>query len=172
MAASGEKYTTAAAAVARPPRPAPHFRAVCFGCRKDIAAGNGVIHVSYDEIERVERARGAVKEQRLAKASAEGRTSTPADLVTAEELLAASMAAGWQVHCDDCNPHNADGCGGCYWFEVERCLTWAQLVDWTAHLAEKSWLEATDWMGFIRDVAHRSSEVGLICHPSDRYEDA
>ncbi|GAA2580983.1 hypothetical protein GCM10010399_08440 [Dactylosporangium fulvum] len=150
MAASGEKYTTAAAAVARPPRPANHLRAVCFGCRKDIAAGNGVIHVSYDEIERVERARAAAEEQRLAKASSEGGTRVAADLVTAKELLAASMAAEWQVHCDDCNPHNADGCGACYWFEVERCSTWAQLVEWTAQLAEKSWLPATNWMSFIR----------------------
>ena len=37
-----------------------------------------------------------------------------------------------------------------YWIDVERCRYYWQLLDWSAHLMEKSWLEQTDWNEFLR----------------------
>jgi len=38
---------------------------------------------------------------------------------------------------------------------------------------EKAWVPtSTNWLDFIRATAEASSDVGLICHPSDRYQDA
>ncbi|ALL85856.1 hypothetical protein AD017_32435 (plasmid) [Pseudonocardia sp. EC080619-01] len=92
---------------------------------------------------------------------------------TGADLVDRPRTVRWQVHCDACNPHTGIACEGCYWFAVERCTTWVQLVEWTARLLEKSWvLEATNWTTFIRNAAHRNVEVGLICHPDDRYRDA
>jgi len=39
---------------------------------------------------------------------------------------------------------------------------------------EAGWLlgvPATDWSQFIRDAAQGNGQVGLICHPDDRYQD-
>ena len=143
MAASGEKYTT----VARQSRPASNLRAVCFGCHKDIPAGGGVIHVLHADIAWRERALASVRERRESRVR-DGEIRVTASMFTADEMVAEALRkAEWQVHCDDCNPHNSDGCSGCYWFAVERCFTWAQLTEWTVHLSEKSWLRETDWMG-------------------------
>jgi hypothetical protein len=165
MAESGANYTRAARASRQ--RPAGNLRAVCFACRKDIAPGGGVIHIAMNEVMRVEQAQTAEREMLRTKA-ADGIPP----IVTVAELRAQPVEVAWQVHCDSCNPHRPGGCAGCYWFAVERCSTWAQLVHWTAHLSEKGWLSATDWMTFIRAIAEQTSDVGLVCLPTDRYEDA
>lgn len=171
MVASGENYTRAAHTAAT--RSAGNLRAVCFTCREDIPPGGGVIHISHHEVDQVLQARAAVRERQAAKAAAEGRTGLAAQVLTLNELLEGPEDARWQVHCDACNPHRDEGCAGCYWFGIQRCSTWAQLVEWTVHLSEKDWVHAaTNWMQFIRGAAHGHSEVGLICHPADRYKDA
>ncbi|ALL79502.1 hypothetical protein AD006_30160 (plasmid) [Pseudonocardia sp. EC080610-09] len=120
----------------------------------------------------------AVREGRAARAAAAGQTgSIAAGSYTVTELLDLPDPVVWQVHCDACNPHTdtATGlaCEGCYSFGVERCATWAQLVDWTAHLMDKPWvIEATNSAEFIRAAVHADSEVGLLCRPEERYRDA
>lgn len=43
-----------------------------------------------------------------------------------------------------------------YHFDVERCRTAYDLLEWTAHLSEKEWvIESTDWFEFIRRVARQ-----------------
>lgn len=125
MAETGDSYTRSARAVSH--KQARRLRAVCFSCRRDIPAGGGVIHIRHDEVYAVERANRAARERRLARAAAEGKTDLKADILTLEELDEENQQALWHVHCDACNPHQ-DHCGGCYWFETERCQTWAQLV--------------------------------------------
>jgi hypothetical protein len=169
MAESGTNYTRAANAVVRPAR---HLRAVCFTCRQDIPAGGGVVHISHADVYRIERANAAARDARLARVAAEGRNDFEAEIIDFDELRAEHQEAEWQVHCDGCNPHRDDGCAGCYWFAVERCATWAQLVHWSAHLLEKDWVRATNWLDFIRATSERTSDVGLVCHPADRYWDA
>lgn len=80
--------------------------------------------------------------------------------------------AKWHVHCDACNPHEDEYepgvyCGGCYWFAVDRCRTWAQLIDWTAHLSEKDWLRSTNWPDFIRAIAHGTPGAGFVTEGPD-----
>jgi hypothetical protein len=167
MATSGESYSRAAHAATT--RAARHLRAVCFTCRKDIADGNGVIHIRHAEVARVEKEQAEATERRVEKATAEGRTGFAADVLTLSEFLDWPQDARWQVHCFACNPHRDDDCEGCYAIRVERCRTWAQLVEWTVHLSEKEWVgAATNWMEFIRAVALGSSPVGLLCDPADR----
>lgn len=176
MSATGDSYTRTAR-TSTPTRPGHNLRAVCFECREDVPARGGVIHVLQREVSQFERDLIAARERRVARAGAEDRPDIEAETYTWANLMDLPSRVGWQVHCDACNPHTDPGtgtaCEGCYWFGVERCATWAQLVDWTAHLAEKGWvLEATNWMEFIRAAAHGNAEVGLICHPGDRYRDA
>ena len=172
MATSGDSYTRAARTA--PVRTGRNLRAVCFTCRRDIPARGGVIHISHRDVQQVEQAQAAARERRLARAAAEGRTGIEAETTfTFVDLMDRPEPASWQVHCDDCNPHNDDDCSNCYWINVERCSTWAQLVEWTVHLSEKEWvLTATNWMQFIRAAAHGTAQVGLICDPADRYRDA
>lgn len=170
MAESGENFTRAANSVTV--KPARHLRAVCFTCNKDIPAGGGIIHISHYEVHQAERANLAAREARQARAVAEGRTGIEAEMVTFDELLEEHNEALWQVHCDGCNPHRDTGCQGCYWFAVERCTTWAQLVHWTAHLLKKDWVATTNWLDFIEAAAEGKAKNGLICHSADRYRDA
>ncbi|GAA4010668.1 hypothetical protein GCM10022247_36120 [Allokutzneria multivorans] len=169
MDKTGDNHTRAAHTASG--RPSVQLRAVCFTCRRNIPAGGGAIHIAMYEVQQVERARAAAQKQREAKAAEEGPLGggiSMADLLDESE----PEDAQWQVHCDECNPHRDDGCDGCYWFAVERCSTWAQLVEWTVHLAEKEWvLTATNWLQFIRATAHGESEIGLICRRADRYKD-
>lgn len=67
----------------------------------------------------------------------------------------------WQVHCNDCNPHPAteadeilagDWCQGCYWWSVDRCQTWAEVICWHEHLSEKNWFKDTDWPGLLEKL--------------------
>lgn len=167
MASSGENYSRAARSVPR--RPSRRLRAVCFTCRNDIPDGGGVIHILHREVSDVMQAQAMLRDQRAAKAEAEGR-SGDFEFLSVEELLADPEEAQWKVHCDACNPQQQKGCEGCYWFGVERCRTWAQLVDWTAHFFEKGWVAtATNWTEFIRGAARGTGSIGLICDPADRY---
>lgn len=130
---------------------------VCMGCRQPIPRGDrGVVHISHASIAYVQR------EWRDRDRFEDAWT--PIDLKT---LLGQPDPAMWMVHCDDCNPHPhphdpRSWCHGCYWFSVDRCRTWAQLIDWTAHLSQKDWLTATDWMDFIRRTAHGQATTGLV----------
>jgi hypothetical protein len=173
MITSGTSYTRAARTAAV--RAGRNLRAVCFTCREDIPDRGGVIHVRHRDVHEVEQAQAAAATRRAAKVAAEGRTGFAAETYDWEDLMDEYSAgsAAWQVHCNDCNAHKADDCTGCYWIAVERCRTWSQLVEWTVHLSEKTWvLEATNWMGFIRTAAHGRSQVGLVCDPADRYQES
>ncbi|MGW1643176.1 hypothetical protein [Streptomyces lavendulae] len=57
----------------------------------------------------------------------------------------------WQAHHARCDP--APG-GGAYDIPAAKIRSWEQLLDWTAHLMEKSWLSHTDWDDCLRGV-HR-----------------
>ena len=142
---------------------------MCCTSHPHIPAGGGVTHGRHAAVHRGEKARAEADERRAAKAAAEGRTGMAALLIDGAEFLNWPDDARWQVHCWGCNPHRDDDCDGCYVIRVERCRTWAQLVEWTAHVLEKEWVgAATNWTEFIRAVALGSSPVGLVCDPADR----
>lgn len=56
----------------------------------------------------------------------------------------------WRIHHRACDP---DPDATDYCIDVESARTHASLLDWTAHLLEKSWLRSTTWDDLIRDAA-------------------
>lgn len=59
-------------------------------------------------------------------------------------------AAKWHIYHEKCDP-SPDRYSD-YWFGVERCRTYAELINWTAHLMDKNWLVNTDWSTFLQRV--------------------
>lgn len=153
--------------------PSSPLTPICMACRVAIPPGdNGVIHI----VERTayaaaSRAREVEDRRTHARVEAELRGDFTRVMATYEMAMEEPAPIEWMVHCDSCNPHERDGvwCGGCYWFSVDRCKTWAQLIEWTCHLSEKDWLAATNWMDWIRRIAHGSVEVGLVAQSTDTY---
>lgn len=158
-------------APARDARPAPSsgLRVVCFDCQGDIRGERGVLHVYQPAVNRASQEAMRVREKRAAKAVDGIVVLSGADLFDWPESVA------WQVHCDDCNPHYDDEtdsyCNSCYWIHATRVRTWSRLVELTAHLSDKSWLEHTDWFDFIRKTALGTSPVGLVA-PADETGEA
>lgn len=124
--------------------------AICDRCRKPVEGSDGYIHVSYREIDRQRRERRHF--ERVA------RKRQVLSLVDLDEFPA---QARWQVHHDRCDPNRAHGC---YWFGVERCRTWPQLIEWTAHLMQKDWFCETDWEQVLSDAVH-GGKRRLVCDP-------
>lgn len=54
----------------------------------------------------------------------------------------------WAIHCEECE---SNACGYC--IASGQLRTYKDLVRWTAHLMEKSWLADTDWRFLLQDVA-------------------
>lgn len=131
------------------PSPRPPAREIvwlCQACGQPVTDGTGYIHVNHMEIAVAERAERDFM----------ARTTTPEghQSVTGEawhdalDLL--DTEARWQVHHGTCDPHPDSGD---YWFDVARARTHAHLLQRTAHLMEKRWLDVTDWAAFIRRAA-------------------
>ena len=59
----------------------------------------------------------------------------------------------WHRECDP-NPEAAT-----YWIEVDRIDTWAEVVEWTSHLAEKRWFHDTDWHTVMREALWRTERT-------------
>ena len=97
MATSGESYSRATHAVTR--RAATSTAGGVLHLSKDIADGNGVIHIRHAEVARVEKEQAEATERRVEKATAEGRTGSAADVLTLSEFLYRPQDARWQVHC-------------------------------------------------------------------------
>ncbi len=75
--------------------------------------------------------------------------SRDAEMVSLASLMLMPQPARWQVQCAGC-VHN---CCGCYSIDLRQCQTIYALVKWTAHLYEKNWFNATNWMGLLHRVA-------------------
>lgn len=60
----------------------------------------------------------------------------------------------WQVCCLEHAPVEGNP------YELNYPTEWAEWLDHTAHLMEKSWLKHTSWGGVLRDVAHRAMPNG------------
>ncbi|MEW6473029.1 MAG: hypothetical protein AB1679_12230 [Actinomycetota bacterium] len=113
----------------------------CDACGEPIADGEGYLEVSVTEANAV---RQAWKDARKAKQRESGCV-----VWSGGELAAMPDQAPWMAWHSRCDP-NPDGSG--YWFWVERCRTAAQLLDWTAHLAGKSWFKHTSWTSLLYGV--------------------
>ena len=112
---------------------------ICEACRKPVADGTGYIHVNMHDVGQAEHAVRAWAEKHGDKIGH-----------PLAEYLEWPDAVRWQAHHATCDPRPdaAD-----YWFGVERARTHAHLLNWTAHLMEKTWLEHTDWSELIDRMA-------------------
>ncbi len=61
-----------------------------------------------------------------------------------------SAPAPWRIAHFDCAPELG---AAVYSIELARASTPLQLLWWTAHLSEKTWLQDTTWMSCMRGVA-------------------
>jgi hypothetical protein len=137
------------------------FEWVCDGCGEPVADGKGHIEVYDGEAMRYEREELERRRDRSADRYA-GRQCDLAELtadppggpvdsarlafVSPSEINAPGQAH-WMVFHRGCDPRpDLDG----YGFSVEDCRTLEDLLDWNAHLAEKSWISFTDWHRFIQ----------------------
>lgn len=120
--------------------------ATCQKCGTRLGAGvGGILHVDISEVNRVEAAHREYE-----------RTHPRSRPIDALALMSLPDDARWRIECGNCTPADEG-----YAIEIERCMTWPDLVEWTAHLSEKTWLRYTNWFNFIRSVALGEPGAGL-----------
>lgn len=138
---------------------------ICVTCGTAIADGGGYLTVSQADVEthadhRIGRERESFREAEEAWQRAGAREGDWRLLprgVAVGEMLTWPRPAHWRaVHeSDQCDPRYANGAGVDYCVPVKEVRTWAGLLEWTAHLMEKTWLQDTDWEDFLRQTLQR-----------------
>lgn len=119
---------------------------ICERCEHSIADGGGTLWIDQSQVNRHER---EVRDWEAAQEAKAGKGSLL--MHSAEDIFSYPKAVPWSAHHSVCDP--ALGASA-YSIEVHRLRTWADLVHWTAHLMEKSWLAATDWSELLAGVAN------------------
>lgn len=107
---------------------------VCQTCGQKIEAG----HLGIDT--------AALAAYRAAMEEWETNHPDGADLM--DLVIGGPELVRWVTHCEECEPNT---CGYC--IEVAQLRTYKDLIKWTAHLMEKTWLADTDWRILLQDVA-------------------
>jgi hypothetical protein len=120
------------------------LNAFCDICNGLIADGEGSIWLRSADLVHAERVTTAREEGRHTK-QRDGSAASPG-----AQPSGLRETAEWNVTHSVCDP-GADA--AIYRFEVHQCRTWAGLVNWTAHLMEKSWLRHTDWIELLRSAS-------------------
>lgn len=130
----------------REPKPARMIiEWMCEVCGQFIKKGAGYIQCPTAELQRYEDEMAAWREEYPDKGPVDG--FAPVDWTA---LFAMPDKAHWTVVHRECDPlPDDDG----YWFGTERALSAIDLLQWTAHLMEKDWLDQTDWQRFIHVTA-------------------
>ncbi len=65
------------------------------------------------------------------------------------DLLAFPEEVRWQANHEECDPARD---GSHYRIPAFKLRTRADLLDWTAHVMEKTWLPSTDWRDLLREA--------------------
>jgi hypothetical protein len=114
----------------------------CAGCGQPITDGTGYVHIDLAAVGATRRA--------VAKWKTDHEGPDRPIVMSLAEYRDYPSRARWLTHHAACDPSpdSED-----YWFDVARAATHAQLLDWTAHLMGKIWLEHTDWANLIRTKA-------------------
>ncbi|MGW5497748.1 hypothetical protein [Streptomyces olivaceoviridis] len=124
---------------------------VCQGCGNRIADDAGYLWVDTGEVNTAQRAARAWEAQH----PADGERGL--DL---QDLLAYPDQVPWRSHHQRCD---SDRDGSHYRIPAAELRTRADLLDWTAHLMEKSWLRHTDWRDVLRE--NRNGGVRFAAQP-------
>lgn len=117
----------------------------CHTCRRAVAPRAGYLHIDKSRVNERQRSYEEGARARAAEAEHSGVQTW-----RATDLLAAADPVPWQVHHAGCDPEpdRIDYC-----IPLDRAQTHAQLLDWTAHLMGKRWIDVTNWADLIRRVA-------------------
>ena len=133
------------------------IEAYCEGCGNRITGKDGVVHARHRDINERQHIRETVEhEVDFCRYRDHSMCQHLSDQPIHSQSLTGFLAPGpedkiparvrWQVHCNDCNPHPSteageiiEGlwCEGCYWWSVDRCQSWADVIHWQRHLSEK-----------------------------------
>jgi hypothetical protein len=116
----------------------------CDECGKPIPDGEGYITVSYAEIHAYRQWHDEFDERQRIKANG-GLIS-----YCISELAGMPDPARWRCLHRSCDP-TPDSTD--YWIDIERIRTYPRLLEWTAHLLEKTWLQSTSWRSILRRAA-------------------
>ena len=119
---------------------------LCDVCGQPVKAKTGYLTVDSGRALRQYRDAEEREFYREVDARVDGRFA----LIDLAEMLTWPEPVQWQALHHDCDP---DPERGDYWFGVERVDSLAKLLDWSAHLMGKSWLDETDWDHLLRTVA-------------------
>lgn len=112
---------------------------VCDTCGSPMRAG--ALHIDLAQVTAARRERADWEKRKQ-----------DAEQVWALELLLLPDIPRWRVECNAC----CHDCAGCYSIDLAQCQSMFALVRWTAHLYEKTWFGATNWINFIRKVAQEN----------------
>ncbi|WP_284762820.1 hypothetical protein [Arthrobacter sp. efr-133-R2A-63] len=107
----------------------------CHYCKKSIRDGAGYVDVPGADVYRLEKAEQTWREDHPYGG-------------TLKELLGLPNPAAWVATHTKCDPHPEKGS---YRFDVAEARTTEDILDWTLHLMDKTWMEFTDWTDFIRN---------------------
>lgn len=121
----------------------------CDHCNRPINDHAGYIHVSYADIDRYDT---AVPEWKA-------KHQQPIDgliLTFASAYSDYPAAAQWTATHGICDP-NPDAHD--YWMSVERLRTYERLLEFTAHLMDKTWIDSTNWPKFLRRTIAANRKV-------------
>lgn len=124
----------------------PAIRWTCDQCGRPITRGTGYVHVSYTDIHRYEQAVREDKERRAARAAA---GDVLACLYKLSDLDSMPSEARWHVHHQACDPNPTSND---YWWPIDRLGTWPGLVEFVAHVSDKTWITSTALSGLLRRV--------------------
>ncbi|MET9513448.1 hypothetical protein ABZX62_34240 [Streptomyces flavidovirens] len=115
---------------------------ICDGCSKPITDDAGYLWVDNREVSRTEHA--------FRKWEAEHTDAIDGSLsFTGGAIFDIPEKVRWQVHHATCDPAPD---ASSYDIPATKIRSWAELLEWTAHLMEKSWLTHTDWQDILRGV--------------------
>lgn len=81
---------------------------------------------------------------------AEERKASSGWIIRRASLIPLHPRAPWRVTHYDCDPEDTSA----YWIGLERVTTCQELLAWTGHLMEKTWLQDTDWNELCRAAGH------------------
>ncbi|MFH8260707.1 hypothetical protein [Streptomyces roseolus] len=115
---------------------------ICSTCAQEIGQDDGYLWAHTHEIHTVQQAHLTLEEQH----------TDPVDgsmLLDLADLADLPEPATWRADHHDCDPARQESH---YRIPADRLRLRADLLDWTAHLMEKSWLEYTDWRDVVRET--------------------
>lgn len=121
------------------------LKVICNACSEPISRDTGYLWINMSEVDQVAR---EMAERTRDRNQGKGPFK-PYITVRGGDLLSYPTSVQWQAHHTVCDP---DPDGNAYHIAANRIDTWAELLDWTAHLMEKDWFTLTDWDDVLRGV--------------------